>query len=174
MSSSTLRVRRHRQILELVRSRSIASQDVLAKSLEEYGYRVTQATLSRDLKELRVSRVPQDNGYRYLPAGEQEAAPTQLGALSLARIAAAEVLAVSANEVAVVLRTQAGRAQGVAAYLDGLRLPDVLATVAGDDTVLVIPTAIKKCPDLSRQLAGLFELPTDIGSSSSKDRKSKP
>lgn len=158
MNSTALRARRHRAILDLVRSRPIASQRALAEALTKRGHRVTQATLSRDLKELRVLRVPQASGYRYLPAGEAPDLSGHHESLSLGRIAAAEVMALSSNEVCVVVHTQAGRAQGVAAYLDATRVPDVLATVAGDDTVLVIPTSVKRTPALARSLDDLFEL----------------
>jgi transcriptional regulator of arginine metabolism len=159
MNATASRIRRHQLILQLVRSQVISSQDDLAAALGERGFDVTQSTLSRDLRELRVLRVPQRTGYRYLPAGEEAPAPRRSASLSLSRIAAAEVVGVDANEVCVVLRTQAGRAPGVAAYLDQVGLADVLATVAGDDTVLVIPTAIDRCPELEARLVELFELP---------------
>ena len=64
----------------------------------------------------------------------------------------------AANETSVVLRTRVGHAQGVAVYLDGLREPDVLATVAGDDTVLVLPTSVRRAGALRRRLVELFDL----------------
>jgi transcriptional regulator of arginine metabolism len=171
MNATASRIRRHQLILQLVRSQVISSQDDLASALGERGLDVTQSTLSRDLKELRVLRVPQKNGYRYLPAGEEASAPRGSASLSLSRIAAAEVAGVAANEVCVVLRTQAGRAPGVAAYLDQVGVADLLATVAGDDTVLVIPTSIDRCQALEAQLADLFELPpTDATSKLSSGR----
>ena len=117
---------------------------------------MAQSTLSRDLKELRVFRVPVGGGYRYMPAGEEPAAPGTPPALS--EVAAAEVVGVDGNEVAAVVRTQVGRAQGVAVYLDGLRLPEALATIAGDDTILVIPTSTRKTRALERRLRALFGL----------------
>jgi transcriptional regulator of arginine metabolism len=173
MNSTATRVRRHQQVLDLVRVQPIASQEALAKALEKRGYRVTQSTLSRDLRELRILRVPVPGGFRYLPAGEEGAESGPRTTLSLGRIAAAEVLKLSANEVSVVLHTQAGRAQGVAAYLDGLSVPDLLATVAGDDVVLVIPTSVKSTVRLSGYLSDLFELPGDVGRRVKSGRKSK-
>jgi len=173
MNSTAARVRRHQQVLDLVRSHPIASQEALADALEKCGYRVTQSTLSRDLKELRILRVPESGGYRYLPAGERDAESGLTGSLSLGRITAAEVLTLSANEVSVVLHTQVGRAQGVAAYLDSLKVPDLLATVAGDDTVLLIPTSVKRTAGLARRLADQFELPMETRHSAGKRRRSK-
>jgi len=152
--NGTAKARRQQAILELVRARAVANQDDLAEGLGRRGHTVAQSTLSRDLKELRIFRVPVGDSYRYLPAGEEPAAPTASPALG--SIAAAEVVGVDGNEVVTVVRTQVGRAQGVAVYLDGLRLPEVLATIAGDDTILVVPTSTRKTAALARRLRQLF------------------
>ena len=154
--TGTAKARRQRAILDLVRSRPVASQQELARGLGRRGHAVAQSTLSRDLKELRILRVPVADGYRYMPAGEEPAAPTTPPALG--GVAAAEVVAVDGNEVAAIVRTQVGRAQGVAVYLDGLRLPEALATLAGDDTILVVPTSTRKTAALCRRLRRLFGL----------------
>jgi transcriptional regulator of arginine metabolism len=145
--------RRRRAILEVVERRAVASQAELQAALARAGFRVTQATLSRDLKALRVSRVPTAGGYRYAAAGT--AGPGPAGPAD-ARRAASDVLAVEGNEVSVVLRTPAGRAQGVGVFLDGLRHRDVLGTLAGDDTVLVLPRSVKRAARLRRALRDLF------------------
>lgn len=154
--SSTDKARRQQAILEIVSARPIASQDELARDLGTRGHSVTQSTLSRDLRELRIFRVPVASGYRYLPAGDQ--AIGSAPAPSLRRVTAAEVVVVEANEVTAVVRTQVGRAPGVAAYLDGLQLPEVLATIAGDDTILVIPTTTRQTAALKRRLQEHFGL----------------
>ena len=153
--NGTAKARRQRAILELVREGAIASQDELAQGLARRGHEVSQSTLSRDLKELRIFRVPMGEGYRYLPAGEE--LPTSATSPVLGGVAS-EVIGVYSNEVSVIVRTQVGRAQGVAVYLDGLRLDEVLATIAGDDTILVVPTSTRKTPALRWRLRELFEL----------------
>jgi transcriptional regulator of arginine metabolism len=158
VNAVAVKARRQQAILELVRSRSIGSQEQLAEALRERGHGVAQSTLSRDLKELRVLRVPVGDGYRYFPAGEEEPAPAAPVPLGLGRISAAEVVRVEANEAVAVVQTQIGRAQGVAFYLDGLQLPGVLATVAGDDTVLVVPTSVERTGAVKRRLTELFGL----------------
>lgn len=155
MKPALARARRHQAILDLVRERAISSQNELARLLARRGHHVTQATLSRDLKALRVFRVPGGDGYRYRGA---EDAPPARDNPRLGAMAAAEVLEVVANETVAVVRTQVGRAQGVAVYLDALRLPEVLATVGGDDTVLVIPRSTRDTARLERRLNELFEL----------------
>ncbi len=154
--NGTAKARRQQAILELVRSRPVASQEELARALARRGHAVAQSTLSRDLKELRILRVPVAGGYRYLPAGEEPAAPSTPPALG--GVTATEVIGVDGNEVVAIVRTQVGRAQGVAVYLDGLRLPEALATIAGDDTILVVPVATRKTPALIRRLRALFGL----------------
>ena len=138
-------------ILRLLRDLSIGSQSELADALGDEGHRVTQSTLSRDLKDLRVVRLATPEGYRYVPAGP---APRDEAAGS--SVAAGEVLQVTANETLVVVRTQVGRASGVAAFLDSRRPSGVLATLAGDDTILVVPTAVERVADLERRLRRLL------------------
>lgn len=154
MSRPADKARRRHAILELIGEGDIPSQDALARALRRRGVRVTQATLSRDLKELRISRVPTEDGYRYAPA-ETDAAGREGG-----RLAEQEVLQVDANEQAIVIRTLSGRAQGVGVYLDGLRLPEVLGTLAGDDTVLVLPRRVRTTARLRKAIEELFGLET--------------
>lgn len=158
MTAVADKARRHRAIVQLVRAEPIANQDALQQALVGRGHEVTQSTLSRDLKELRILRVPQEDGYRYLPAGEEGPAASAPAARGFGHLAAAEVTAIAANETLVVVRTQIARAQGVAVYLDGLGLPDLLATIAGDDTILAVPASTKKIRALRKQLETLFGL----------------
>ena len=160
MAESSERVRRHREIRSLVRKLALSSQDDLVEALTRRGHPVTQATLSRDLKELRILRVPTDQGYRYSEAESIDDAsngPTA-EARRLQDVAALEVTGIDGNETCVVVRTLTGRAQGVAVWLDGLAIPDVLATIAGDDTILVIPRSIRRNARLRAALSGVLGL----------------
>ena len=160
MAESSEKTRRQRQILEIVQTRPVATQEELLEALEAEGVAVTQSTLSRDLKELRVSRVPTAEDYRYLPAdaSDPEAGLTAAVQDRLRAVAALEINSIEANEVMVVVSTLPGRGQGLAHYLDALALPDVLGTVAGDDTILVLPRSTRRTGKLRRQLAGLLGL----------------
>ena len=144
---------RRQAILDILHRRAVSSQAELAEVLAGEGHRVTQSTLSRDLKDLRVLRVPGEDGYRYRPP---EDPPTVTSTAGMRSIAAAEVLSVSANESLVVVRTQVGRASGVAAFLDSQRLDGVLATVAGDDTILVVPSRESRIQGLRSRLEELL------------------
>jgi len=152
------RARRQAAIRELVRSQVISTQDELVGALGERGFSVTQATLSRDLRDLHIGRVPSDEGYRYVAAdGEAADGPAAPDTRRLlASIAPLEVVGVTANEMLVVVRTLPGRAQGVAALLDRMALDEVLATIAGDDTVLVVPASVRRTDALRVRLEELL------------------
>jgi transcriptional regulator of arginine metabolism len=149
------KVRRQHRIRELVERRRVTSQDELGKLLASRGHAVTQSTLSRDLRELGIVRAPTGAGYRYVLSDRDSAPPAAEASRSAV---ARELRSVVNNESVIVVRTRVGRAPGVAAQLDELYLDDVLGTVAGDDTILVIPKTTKKIRALRRELAALFGL----------------
>jgi transcriptional regulator of arginine metabolism len=125
---------RQATILELTRSREVASQEELRKLLLQRGWDVTQATLSRDLRELRLARVPTAEGVRYGPAnGHGEDSRAALQALLPQLFAGID----GVRELAV-LRTVRGGAQPIAEALDNEEWPEVLGTIAGDDAILVV------------------------------------
>jgi transcriptional regulator of arginine metabolism len=122
---------RHGQILKLIRSRSISTQDELARALKGTGVDATQVTLSRDIRELGLVKTTE--GYREL---ERETPNLQFATL------AAEFLQdVRQAQNQIVMRTAPGHASSVAVALDDEEWPEVVGTIAGDDTILVV------CPD---------------------------
>lgn len=127
---------RHRAIQEIIASRRIASQEALLEVLSEMGFSVTQATLSRDLRHLRVRKVPEGpGGYRYsLPEGEERREADRNYLLDFRR----GFLSLEFSANLGVIRTLTGHANSVALALDRLNLEEVLGTIAGDDTVLVV------------------------------------
>src|SRR3989442_1730419 len=108
------KIRRHREIRAVVRDEVIESQESLARILARRGFLIPQATLSRDLKELRILRSPREGGYRYQPSAEGEGEPGNGGAHPEARrmqtVASLEVTGLDSNESCVVVRTLTGRA----------------------------------------------------------------
>jgi len=119
---------RQGQILKVIRSRPVHTQEELAQALRESGITTTQVTLSRDIKELRLAKTPE--GYRQL-------APEPAGP-DFATLAAGFVLDVRMAQNLMVLKTAPGHANSVAVALDHEAWPEVVGTVAGDDTILVI------------------------------------
>jgi transcriptional regulator of arginine metabolism len=120
---------RHGQILNLIRSQPIRTQEEMAGALERLGIEVTQVTLSRDLRELGLVKGPQ--GYRE----PDRAALSTEEPDSLKRTLEEFVRDVKTAQNLVIIRTAAGNAQPVAAALDRQAWPEILGTVAGDDTV---------------------------------------
>lgn len=127
---------RQLKIKEILHSRDIANQNELITELEKNGIEVAQATLSRDCSELGVIRTRTLNGY-HLALPEDNPGQIMKGLVGM------EVQSIDCNECAIVVKTLPGRAHGVGSFLDQLKLPSVLGTIAGDDTVLVIPDSVK-------------------------------
>ena len=127
---------RHGVILDVIESEVISSQEMLRKRLQSRGFDVTQATLSRDLKELGVLKRASDGAYQR-PGPAAATAPTDVMA-NLRRTAAEFLKRADRSEQLVVLRTDSGQAALMAIAIDRAALTDVLGTVAGDDTILVI------------------------------------
>jgi transcriptional regulator of arginine metabolism len=153
---------RHRQIVDLVGSQEVRSQTELAQLLSETGVHVTQGTLSRDLLELDAVRVRSASGALvYAVPGEggdrRPTAPgeTAAGAQRLARLCAELLVSAEASANLVVLRTPPGAAQFFASAVDKAELGEVLGTIAGDDTVLVIARDPKGGDAVARRFLAL-------------------
>jgi transcriptional regulator of arginine metabolism len=128
------RLNRQGVILDLLRQGPLASQDELRRELDKRGFRVTQATLSRDIHKLGLVKVPE--GYT-LPQAVA-AAPARAPAPGLERLLREFVREVREAQNLLVVRTAVGTAQSVAVAWDAAAWPELVGTVAGDDTILVI------------------------------------
>lgn len=128
---------RQARLAELITHRQVRSQTELARMLAEEGIGVTQATLSRDLEDLGATKVRGSAGALVYAVGPG-AAPGEAVRIPLERLCEELLVSAEANGDLVVLRTPPGAAQLFASALDRARLPEVMGTVAGDDTVLVI------------------------------------
>jgi transcriptional regulator of arginine metabolism len=147
----------HRQIAikQIISEQMISSQDDLCEALRKDGFEITQATLSRDLRELGIARANTPDGLRYLlnPLTEERRLQSYIGY---------EIEQISANESMVVMKTLPGRAQGVAEIIDSLRNPLILGTLAGDNTIFITPTSVTKLNDLLKLLRGLMADPKRV------------
>jgi transcriptional regulator of arginine metabolism len=143
---------RQRAILSLIAGRPVRSQEELAHLLEGQGYEVTQATVSRDIKELGLVKVPLKNGdgaaqqFKYVEPG---GGPVYRNRLH--RIVAELVVNVRGNGNLIVLRTPPGSAMMVASAVDGAEWPEVMGTIAGDDTVFVAVDRAEQLPMLAQR-----------------------
>jgi len=148
-----MKARRQARILELVRTEVIQTQEELAALLTREGIPVTQATISRDIKELNLQKVPTGDGrYRYalpeeVPAGAWD---------KRRRILQESVLSVDASENIVVVKTLPGTAASVAYAIDYQGWPEVIGTVAGEDTVLVVVRPREAGGEIVERIRGLI------------------
>jgi transcriptional regulator of arginine metabolism len=145
--------RRERQgaILRLIRERPISTQSELADALRDAGYEAVQTTVSRDVAELGLVKVRAPNGRLvYAPAGAADLDRLRELEAAFRRWA----LATDANDSLVVVFTPRGFAAALAEAIDESNHPHVLATVAGDNTILVVPAAGVSAPALREELSG--------------------
>jgi transcriptional regulator of arginine metabolism len=139
---------RRKLLRQLLLSGGGSSQAQLVAALAERGLQTTQSTISRDLKLLGAQRrAREDGGFVY-----------RLESVGRTNFPAGMVVSVEHNESVIVVRTRVGRAPAVGLELDGLRHPEILGTIAGDDTVMVIPRSITRVAELAHSLVELAEL----------------
>ncbi len=132
-------------IKEIITTKEIASQEELAKELLRKGFEVNQATLSRDMKELGIAKVITADGVWYELQTDNEAQRLKM-------LLSYEIESIQSNDCMVIIKTLRGRASGVAEILDQLALPDILGTIAGDDTIFIAPTSSKKIPTIIKRI----------------------
>lgn len=147
---------RQEKILELINQYEIETQDDLICHLQNNGFIVTQATISRDIRELKLTKVLTGHGsYRYvLPAQ-----PESLHFPKYNRTVIESIISAEAAGNIIVIKTYPGLAQAVALGIDNMNLPKILGTVGGDDTIISVTKdseyakeAVRKIHDLMRSL----------------------
>src|ERR1700723_3636231 len=144
---------RQGQILNLLAQMKVANQDALRRQLVHRGVRVTQATLSRDLRELKLVKTAE--GYRSLTATPDDTAPSALP--PLARAVGEFLIDIRPAQNMLVLKTPPSGAQPLAAAVDGAKFPEIAGTIAGDDTVLIITPNKKSRESLQRRIEALVK-----------------
>jgi transcriptional regulator of arginine metabolism len=145
-----MKSRRQGAILELIESEPLHSQEQLRRRLLKAGFEATQATISRDIKELGLVKRAGDGAYQRL--GVDAISPET--ALSALERASAEFLRrIDRVQQLVVVRTGAGQAQPLALAIDRARLAETVGTIAGDDTILVITKDARRAASFAKRLA---------------------
>ena len=131
---------RQDKILELIARYPIGTQDDLIEYLNEHGYHATQATVSRDIRALKLIKVLMEDGtYRYvLPKAQERESDGTMAALNYHKTYANSILSVAYAMNNVVIKTTPGMASAVALMLDHTNHDLMLGTVAGDDTIIVV------------------------------------
>ena len=145
---------RHTKILELIKTQNIDTQEDLQAKLKENGFNVTQATVSRDIRELGIIKsVGPDGVYKYLAGKEKDG---DNGSGKFSSILRQTVTKVTSANNLIVVKTHTGMASAAGAAVDSMELVDVVGTLAGDDTLLIIATDNDTAVRLTRLLNELI------------------
>ncbi len=130
-----MKSKRHEMILEIVTNQFIETQDDLISALKANGFDVTQATVSRDIRELKLVKISAGNHrYRYAPSVHEEIEIS----VKYGEILKSTVIHVDLANNIVVLKTYSGMANAAAAAIDGMGWKDIVGSIAGDDTIFVL------------------------------------
>jgi transcriptional regulator of arginine metabolism len=156
MRMNTAKTFRQGQILRIITGARISNQEDLRRRLAAQKLRVTQATLSRDLQELRL--VKTHDGYKQETTPAEEASPLT----SLARALGEFLHDIRPAENLLVLKTPPSGAQPLAAAVDGSKFPEIAGTIAGDDTVLIITPDRKSRESLQKRIEALVTRPLPL------------
>lgn len=128
-----MKQKRHNAILELIDKYEIETQEELAELLIKSGYNVTQATISRDIKALRLIKTVSSSGvYKYSMPAEAKGDGDAKGML------AQSAVSVNYAQNIVIIKTHSGMAQGAATIIDAMNMDGIMGTIAGDDTIMCV------------------------------------
>ena len=149
-----MKVARHEKIKELIQQYDIDTQEELASRLNEAGFKVTQATVSRDIRALKMMKVTgKDGKSRYVILQEL---PTELGE-KYTRVLHDALLTIDQGQNILVIRTVPGMAMGVAAALDALNWEEILGSIAGDDTVMCVARTLEEASSVAELLKSILQ-----------------
>jgi transcriptional regulator of arginine metabolism len=148
-STHIMKSRRQGAILEIIDREPLHSQEELRRRLQRAGFEATQATISRDIKELGLVKRAGDGAYQR--PGVTTGSPA-MTLNALAHAAAEFIRRVDRVQQLLVIRTGAGQAQALALAIDGAHLPETVGTIAGDDTILVIAKDGRRATSLVKRL----------------------
>ena len=145
---------RHTAIAEIIESRNIETQEELAEALRERGILVTQATVSRDIKELHLIKVlSETGGYKYATLDKAEKGMNE----RFIRMFGESVLSVVCANNLVVIKTLTGSAHVAAEAVDSLKWPEILGSIAGDNTILVICRTNEEAPQIVERFRSMMK-----------------
>jgi transcriptional regulator of arginine metabolism len=156
MNNNTKKIR-HAAIREILAARPAADQSALLQALRKRRIRATQATISRDLRDLGLAKARiEGGGYAYTPEASGTPSPETVEK-RLKVMFANFVTGVKDTSHLVLIKTSPGNANGVASLLDSLDRPEILGTIAGDDTVLVVVDTDARRAALAREFRALLQ-----------------
>lgn len=149
-----MKYKRQSKIMELINSFDIYTQDELADRLGTSGFAATQATISRDIKELKLLKVPAADGqYKYAPAGREE----EKTDIKFLNILNETVIKISPAKNLLVIKTYSGMAQAAAAALDAMDFSEAVGTIAGDDTIFLACAGDENAEAVAKRLEKMIK-----------------
>ena len=143
---------RHQKIMELIKTERVETQEELKELLNREGFPVTQATVSRDIKQLQLRKVTGENGRQYYAPYSAKA---PVAGDRMWRVLRDGFISMDAAQNILVVRTVSGMAMAVAAAIDAIQIPEILGCIAGDDTVMCV---VRSNDDVSKVMARLDEM----------------
>ena len=149
-----MKLKRHEKILEIINEKPITTQEELVEELNRVGFKVTQATVSRDIKELRLVKELSPSGrYRYAPASHDE---TGEHSERLRKIFKESVVSCDTAMNIIVIKTLPGLAMAASSALDGMDIPALVGSVAGDDTAFLAMRDVRSAESFCEEIKKLF------------------
>ena len=150
-----MKEKRHAKILEIIHREEVGTQEEMCDLLNKAGYHVTQATVSRDIRELKLSKVALSGGRQkyVLLAAVQDAMDAKY-----IRVFQEGVVSIDMAQNILVIRTVSGMAMAVAASLDSMNHHEIVGSIAGDDTIMCAVRTVDETVDLMRQLKKLLRI----------------
>ena len=149
-----MKSKRQVKILELIQKNEIETQEELADRLQEAGFRVTQATVSRDIRELKLTKVAgQEGRQKYISLRESQ---MDIGEKYI-RVFRAGFVSMDMAQNILVIRTVSGMAMAVAAALDSMDCHEIVGSIAGDDTIMCAVRTVEDTENLMERLRNLTE-----------------
>ena len=145
---------RHQRIKEIISSRDVETQEELAEALRADGFAVTQATVSRDIRELKLSKMSAGNGRQKYVMIKHGEAP--LGDRYV-RVLKEGYHSMDMAQNILVMKTVSGMAMAVAAAIDSLKLPEVVGSIAGDDTIMIAVRTVEDTKQLMERIREMVE-----------------
>ena len=149
-----MKFKRQAAILDIITSNEIKTQEELSAHLRDRGYNATQATISRDIKELRLIKVASHSGGYQYSTPDQSSTATHMTRLK--NIFRECVVKVDRAQNLVVLKTLVGMANAAAAAIDAMKIRDIVGTLAGDDNILVILRTNEDAEKFCEMVAGML------------------
>ncbi len=147
--------KRQLKILNLIKNEVITTQEELVERLEEEGIKVTQATVSRDIKKLGLIKIPdEDGGYKYARANQKSSSENKYWLKKMFNNLVADI---DFSDNIILLKTVKGTAGGLGEALDNANWKNIIGSVAGDDTLLLIIKPADKTEDVFNNLKKLME-----------------